>query len=185
MFVTWRLAGTLPAALIASLRRSQLSARRRFAVADKFLDRGATGPQWLDQPRVATIVRDSILRGDAQLRQYGLIAYVVMPNHVHLLIEPPLPLSRILRGIKGTTAQAANRALNRVGLPFWQDESFDHWVRSGAETEKIIRYIEHNPVEAGLVRAAADWRWSSASEAVAQALLSVRVGSSKADAVIP
>lgn len=45
---------------------------------------------------------------------------------------------------------------------FWQDESYDHWVRSGEEFERIVRYIEANPVRAGLLERVEDWRWSSA-----------------------
>jgi hypothetical protein len=50
-----------------------------------------------------------------------------------------------------------------TGSYFWQDESFDHWVRNPAEWEKIRTYIERNPVSAGLVARPEDWPWSSAS----------------------
>jgi len=174
IFITWRLIDTLPRALIASLRSSPLSSRRKFAVTDRFLDRACSGPRWLTVPEIAGVVRDSILKGASELPQYNLIAYVVMPNHVHLLIEPALPLARITRGIKGTTARSANLILGRPGERFWQDESFDHWVRTAAEGEKIIRYIEQNPVKAGLTATCTGWPWSSASPPVGQALLPVR-----------
>jgi hypothetical protein len=52
--------------------------------------------------------------------------------------------------------------LGRTGKPFWQDESFDHWVRDGAQFESVRAYIEQNPVKAGLVAKPEEWRWSSA-----------------------
>lgn len=81
-----------------------------------------------------------------------------MPNHVHLLILPKIAAPKIMRWLKGSTARTANQLLGRTGLPFWQDESYDHWVRGPKEFGGIIGYIEENPVSAGLV----DWRWSSA-----------------------
>jgi REP element-mobilizing transposase RayT len=87
---------------------------------------------------------------------------VVTPNHVHLLILPKEALSVITRGLKGSTARQANQLLGRTGQRFWQQESFDRWVRNDREFERIARYIEENPVSAGLVRAAALWPWSSA-----------------------
>jgi type I restriction enzyme R subunit/putative DNA methylase len=92
-----------------------------------------------------------------------LHAYVVMPNHVHALLEPRVALRRITGGIKGQSARDANRKLGRAGQPFWQDESFDHWVRNAAELERIRKYIEQNPVKAGLAKYAGQWRWSSAN----------------------
>ena len=58
---------------------------------------------------------------------------------------------------------SANQLLGRVGSTFWQDESFDHWVRNDHQFERITRYIEDNPVTAGLVKCAAEWPWSSAT----------------------
>ena len=59
-------------------------------------------------------------------------------------------------------AAAANLLLSRTGESFWQSESFDHWVRNAGEMSKIVRYIENNPVTAGLTTRAEDHRWSSA-----------------------
>ncbi|HEX8847496.1 MAG TPA: hypothetical protein VF791_22830, partial [Pyrinomonadaceae bacterium] len=66
--------------------------------------------------------------------------------------------------IKGFTAREANKLLNLTGQPFWQDESYDRWVRDETELKRIIRYIEHNPVSAGLVAKPEDWPWSSATK---------------------
>jgi REP-associated tyrosine transposase len=75
---------------------------------------------------------------------------------------PIAPLSQITNGVKGVSARDANRILGRVGKKFWQDESFDHWVRNAKQFDRIRAYIEWNPVAAGLVRRPEDWRWSSA-----------------------
>ena len=85
-----------------------------------------------------------------------------MANHVHLLVTPRTEPSRFLKSLKGFTARQANRVLGRTGEPFWQAESYDHWVRNAGEHARIRRYIEQNPVKAGLVQQAEDYRWSSA-----------------------
>ena len=108
------------------------------------------------------MVADRIHYGERQRRFYCLHAWVVMPNHVHLLLQPWQAPPVILRWLKGSTAREANRILGRTGRPFWQDETFDHWVRQEGERRKIIRYIEWNPVTAGLARYIAEWPWSSA-----------------------
>ncbi len=87
---------------------------------------------------------------------------VIMPNHVHVVFEPKAPLPGIMRWLKGRTGRTANRILGRTGIPFWQDESYDHWIRSRKELEETIRYVESNPVNARLVEAAEEWPWSSA-----------------------
>jgi len=66
-----------------------------------------------------------------------------------------------MHSIKSFTAQKANLLLDRCGLPFWQHESNDHWVRDG-EFDRIKRYIEMNPVKAGLVSEPHLYPWSSA-----------------------
>jgi REP element-mobilizing transposase RayT len=85
-----------------------------------------------------------------------------MPNHVHVVWEPRVSLSRILQWLKGVTAKRAKSLLDLDVKAFWQDESYDHWVRSERELQKIIRYVERNPVKAGLVNRIEDWPWSSA-----------------------
>jgi REP element-mobilizing transposase RayT len=85
-----------------------------------------------------------------------------MSNHVHLLITPHVQVSKLLCSLKATTAKRANLLLGRTGEPFWQDESYDHLVRNGEEFRRIQRYIEYNPVSAGLAATAEDFPWSSA-----------------------
>jgi putative transposase len=161
IFLTWRLFGSLPIEFLKSLAKLHVNSGKQFAVADRMLDAAATGPLWLREPEIATCVNEAILRG-AKLGQYNLLAHVVMPNHVHLLVEPSVPVARITRGIKGVSARDANVLLDRVGKSFWQPESFDHWIRNGASLERTIFYIENNPVRARLAKRAEDWKWSSA-----------------------
>ena len=92
-----------------------------------------------------------------------LFAYVVMSNHVHVLLAPIVEMPRITKSLKGSTARRANLVLGRSGRPFWHRESFDHWVRNDFERRRIIGYIESNPVTAGLAAKEQDWPWSTAS----------------------
>jgi putative transposase len=96
------------------------------------------------------------------LGHHLLCAFVVMPNHVHLLAAPAVTLPRITKSLKGITGKRANAMLTLTRSPFWQEESYDHLVRDEREFDSIRNYIERNPVRAGLVREASEYRWSSA-----------------------
>ncbi len=130
---------------------------------DAELDKAATGPLWLREPKIAEYVEAAIFRGE-EMKQYELDTYVVMPNHVHALLWPWIAMERITGGIKGVSARDANATLGRTGRHFWEDESFDHWVRNDVELRRIRIYIERNPVTAGLVARPEDWPWSSAAK---------------------
>src|SRR5438105_1390890 len=101
-------------------------------------------------PEIATVVVNSLRDGELRFHRYELHFFVVMPNHVHLLVTPHVTAPQWLGPLKGFIAHEANRILTRSG-PFWQDESYDHLVRSDAEFDRIRGYIENNPVKAGLV----------------------------------
>ena len=159
IFLTWRLHGSIPRSVNAL---SLVGAEYEFAASDHELDQALTGPRWLQDERVAQCVLNAVRYGERPLGLYELRAWVLMINHVHLLIYPQAKLSRITKAIKNFSARQANAILGRTGEPFWQDESYDHWVRSSEELEKIVRYIEENPMSAGLVERAESWRWSSA-----------------------
>ncbi len=120
------------------------------------------GPSWLKQPRIAACVADTIRFGEQARGYYELIAFVVMPNHVHLLISPKVTASKITQFVKGVSAKRANEILGRTGEHFSQDESSDRWVRSNKEMGNIIRYIELNPVRANLAEEPQLFRYSSA-----------------------
>jgi REP-associated tyrosine transposase len=125
------------------------------------LDAGSSGPLWLKDPEIGDCVERTILCG-AGVGHYVLRAYVVMPNHVHVLLEPLVPLHKLMAAVKGVSARDANGKLGRTGKPFWQDESFDHWVRDAGQFARTKTYIENNPVKARLCAKPEDWPWSSA-----------------------
>jgi putative transposase len=164
LFITWRLFGSLP----ANCRPPSAAETnaQQFVSFDRELDRARTGPVWLKEPTVAEVAFRELRRAHLESKLLRLRAYVLMANHVHILVEPLAPLSKITHQIKGATAYRANLVLSRTRQRFWQDESFDHWVRNPAEGEKIRQYIENNPVVAGLVARPQDWPWSSASRPI-------------------
>lgn len=90
---------------------------------------------------------------------------VVMPDHVHMISTPsnddkgnPFGLAEIMSGIKGASAHSINKALNRRGR-VWQDESFDHILRSDESAYNKVMYICENPVRKGLVKEVDDYPW--------------------------
>jgi putative transposase len=161
LFLTWRLAGSLPSSgpeVLSTHRTSRLG----FAQQDERLARSSSGPFWLRDPRVARMLEQALRHGETVRKLYVLYAWVIMPNHVHVVLEPCLALPRIMCWLKGRTARKANQILGRRGSPFWQDESFDHWIRTAEELNDWIGYVERNPVEAGLAGNEEQWPWSSA-----------------------
>jgi REP element-mobilizing transposase RayT len=162
IFITWRLEGSLPSKVLQRLSLLHFEPGKQFLTADRCLDGARHGPLWLKDPAVAECVERALRRGADELRVFELNAYVILANHVHLLIAPAAPLARITKGIKGASAREANQILHRPGRSFWQDESFDHWIRTPAECERVRNYIHQNPVTAGLLTRPEDWRWSSA-----------------------
>ena len=161
LFINWRLHGSLPAKIQS--RQTQNGSGKAFVAFDHLLDKATSGPLWLKDSRIAQLVTNALKFGESDLKLYRLDAFVIMANHVHVLLTPHAALSRITEAIKGYTAQKANEVLNRTGKRFWQEESFDHWVRNEEEFRRIMRYIEHNPVAAGLVEKPEYWSWSSAT----------------------
>jgi putative transposase len=159
VFLTWRLDGSLPPHRPFP---ATLSSGQAFAVMDRLLDQTRSGPFYLRRPELAEMVVKAIQYSATVLGHCTLHAYVVMPNHVHLLVSPAVALCKLTKSLKGITAKRANAMLALTGSPFWQDESYDHLVRQAGELDKIRYYIEENPVRAGLVMAASQYRWSSA-----------------------
>ena len=163
LFVTWRLAGSLPRGRFTrGLAGGSAcpTAGQAFVARDREMDRAAFGPVWLKDARIARVVADTLLYGESGRCFYQLRAWVIMPNHVHVLLLPKTDV--ITRWVKGSTARQANLILGRTGAAFWQDESFDRRVRNDWELDRIIRYVEYNPVCAGLVGSPGDWTWFSA-----------------------
>jgi putative transposase len=161
LFLTWHLHGSLPNSHFPPARK--VSDGEAFVWVDRYLDRAHSGPVYLRREAIATLIIQSLFRGES-LGHYRLGPFVIMANHVHLLLLPLIPPSLLLKSLKGSTAREANRLLGRTGEPFWQRESYDHWVRNETEWSKITAYIEGNPVKAGLVSRVEDYPWSSANE---------------------
>lgn len=188
-FVTFRLADSLPREVFFKLQQERAERLNRvclqqsatgkvqatksrsaalqeierdyFRRIEEYLDKGS-GECWLRRPEIAGLVGGAL--GLFQGERYQLRAWVVMPNHVHVVLWP-MPnhtLSAILKGWKGYTAREANKLLGRTGQSFWQRESYDHWIRNDVEHHRCCRYVTNNPVKARLCRAAEDWPWSSA-----------------------
>ncbi len=133
--------------------------RERHRQLEVYLDKGR-GNCHLRIPRIAGIV-DAAFQYYHQ-RYYVLRAWVIMPNHVHLLFRvDATPLGKIIKQLKQYTARKANELLKQRGQ-FWAEDAWDTYMRDAAHELQTRRYIEGNPVKAGLVKTAQDWPWSSA-----------------------
>jgi REP element-mobilizing transposase RayT len=159
-FVTFRLADAFPAEL-----RSEWEAllkvednRSRLRQLEKYLDKGR-GDCHLKRPEVARLV-EGALRFFHGTR-YDLQAWVVMPNHVHVLFtQRDGLLGRVVGSWKSYTAKKANKMLQRTGQ-FWDEDYWDTYMRDETHAERTCRYIESNPVKARLALEPAQWAWSS------------------------
>lgn len=182
-FVTFRLHGSIPLTKLRALKEKYddllLSAsneeekyrlhKRYFGEYDRLLDAIECGPTYLEQAKVAEIVKEEMELWDEVL--YDLLAYCIMPNHVHFLIDTSVQLQegevtneslylhQIMKKVKGRSAMFCNKHLNRPNQ-FWQRESYDHLVRDEKELLNIISYILENPVKAGLVKHWQEWSYS-------------------------
>ena len=197
LFITFRLAGSLPRAVLEELqheraraekalaeigdpaaryRQNDLDNRRYFQRWDRALDADTQGPRWLARPEIAELVAEALHYRDGKV--YELLAYCIMPNHVHLICrignpadddsgrignpsydERPVALHKIMQSLKRHTARQANLKLGRQGA-FWQEESYDRVVRDAGELQRIIDYVVNNPVKAGLAHDWQEWPWS-------------------------
>jgi REP element-mobilizing transposase RayT len=165
--MTFRLFDSMPQEVLelwrqelVSLPRKEHDLERRKRI-DAYLDQGQ-GSCYLQDDRLAEIVQNALLHFDGE--RYALHAWVVMPNHVHTMFTPQVgwALSQIAHSWKSYTANECNKVLKRKG-EFWQPEPFDRYIRNERHYANAVRYIEENPVKAGLCKAPEDWRWSSAS----------------------
>lgn len=166
-FVTWRLDGSLPVTRVADFWTAD---GPKFVALDQLLDAASRGPRWLERLDIAGVVADALFKGERESR-YELGAWVLMPNHVHMAVCPlgDHDLASTVRGIKSSSAREANRLLNRSGSRFWARDYFDRRIRDRDHEGRVTRYIENNPVKAGLCGRVEDWPWSSAGENAAEA----------------
>ena len=91
-------------------------------------------------------------------KKYELYAAVVMNNHAHMIINPTDTLSKIMHSIKSFTAHQINKASNRKGK-LWQDENFDRAIRDEEEFLEKINYIANNPIKANLANKYEEYKW--------------------------
>ncbi len=146
---------------------------------------------WLDagygscalmRPDIRQVVQDCLLRFEGE--RLRLHAGVIMPNHVHLLLEPLAgnELSELLKGIKGASARKANHILKSTGTAFWMDESYDHIVRSERQYKHFSDYIANNPVKSKL---SADQFWLFQSDSDSDTDIPVCAGNTGIPACAP
>ncbi len=165
-FITLHLADSIPKNLITRWKQElfhldeneeRMVLQRRI---EKYLDLGY-GNCFLKKPGIARIVQESLLKFDAV--RYNLFSWAVMPNHSHFLLTrfKDWKLERIMHTHKSYTAHEANKLLSRTGK-FWMDEYFDRYIRNAEHFRNTVRYIENNPVKAGLCKKPSDWPFSSA-----------------------
>ena len=170
--ITYRLADSLPQEKLRLLESELLtlpedireSAKRR--KIETWLDSGL-GCCALRHPEVARYVQNSFLHFHGE--RYHLHAWCIMPNHVHVLIEPLDELALIVHGWKSFTSRwvLTRNTVLELGVPgknFWMREYWDRYIRDGTHYQKTVDYIHRNPVSAGLFSTPEAWPWSSASK---------------------
>ena len=168
--VTFRLADSLPQEKLRCLEKeleglpdTQAERQQRIAI-ETWLDAGM-GCCVLRHSKIAELVQENLLRFDGE--RYRLFAWCIMPNHVHLLLEPLVSLAAIMQRLKSWTARASRAKALELGLAvpdhgFWMREYWDRFIRHEEHFEQVVWYIQENPVKAGLCHVAEEWQWSSA-----------------------
>ncbi|MBI5658240.1 MAG: DUF1156 domain-containing protein [Nitrosomonadales bacterium] len=170
--ITFRLADAVPAETVKQWRQEleltpetdagdsrNIELRERL---EHYEDQGH-GACHLRNKEAATAVQDALQHFDG--KRYRLLAWCVMPNHVHVLIEtqPGHSLSDVVHSWKSFTANIINRLIGSEG-PFWMPEYFDRFIRDDRHLQAVVEYIENNPINAGLADTPQAWRFSSAHE---------------------
>lgn len=182
--ITFRLAFSLPAKtkrrlkeekreydrISKNLSGSELQAytnefdKKYFEEFDNFLDKYSKSPMWLSIDEIAQEVANSIHFQEHKL--YILHAYCIMPNHVHMIIQPQksqgedfYSIAKILYSLKRYTANSCNKILKRNGQ-FWQHENYDHFVRDEKDLAYQIYYLLYNPVKAKLIDKTQNWKYT-------------------------
>ena len=167
-FITYRLANSLPLKIVAKIQaaiknnelKDDIHFKRLLIKYDKLLHDSSRDVKYLSDPRVAEICKHTLHYPDN--KDYKLICYCIMPNHIHLVFEllgKNKGISKIMQSIKRISARKSNLILNRTGT-FWQDESYDRLVRDDKELYFVIRYVLMNPVNAGLTNHWSNWKYT-------------------------
>lgn len=169
--VTFHLADSLPQTVLLRFEAElkTLPAEKRDVERRKRMDAcidAGHGSCVLRKPDIADMVQRSLLIFDSQ--RYRLLAWVVMPNHVHVLFQPMngWTVAKIVASWKKFTAHKIcddrRNSGEEPGAPVWHREYWDRYIRDQRHFEQAIWYIHQNPVKAGLAASAERWRWSSA-----------------------
>ena len=166
--ITYRLHDSLPSQVLAQYEdelkhlKSGQRERERRQLIEEYLDQGA-GSCVLNNEAIAQTVQQNLLHFDGI--RYKLHAWVIMPNHVHVLVTPVevVLLSNIIHSWKSYTAKKANEILG-CRAEFWQREYFDRSIRNQSHFCDVVSYIHNNPVKSGLCKSPSDWLFSSASK---------------------
>ena len=165
--LTYRLADSLPVEALERMRADlppgpdgapdQQALRQR---VEAWLEAGH-GACLLRQDAAAEAVLAHWRQRDGE--DYRLIAWVIMPNHVHICIEVTAgrSLTSIVEAWKSCSSRSIRAAIGGSGV-VWQRDYWDRWIRDDEHLARVVRYIERNPVQAGLVEEVDAWRWSSA-----------------------
>jgi type I restriction enzyme R subunit/putative DNA methylase len=188
--ITFRLADSLSQAELKQLelKLALLPEVRRDTEKRKNIE------QWLDagmgccalgNAQAAARVQESLLHFDGD--RYRVLAWVIMPNHVHVLIDPVQPLAKIVQGWKSFTARwllAHNERLG-LGIPdphhVWMRDYWDRYIRDDEHLRATIDYIHQNPVKARLCREPREWPWSSAGRSPGRPDVLVGMANAKAN----
>ncbi|HFD81613.1 MAG TPA: transposase [Gammaproteobacteria bacterium] len=168
--ITFRLADSLPREKLLELesalraRPRHRRTRARVRTIDRWLDAGM-GCCALRHPCLAMRMQRALWHFDGE--RYRLLAWCVMPNHVHVLIEQLDALPRIVGSWKSYTGRwaLAHDVVLGLGIPgkrLWMRDYWDRYIRDQRHLDAVRTYIDRNPVKAGLCRRAEDWPWSSA-----------------------
>jgi len=165
-FISIHLADSVPKTVIEKWKReldTKNSTQDKILLQnriERYADQGF-GEALLKDHRVAEMVQETLLGDDG--KKYRLSAWVVMPNHVHLLAAgfENYTVSDIMQSFKSLTAHKSNRLLGRSGQ-FWMLDYFDRYIRNVKHYKKTVEYIENNPVKAGLCSKPEEYRFSSA-----------------------
>ncbi len=145
--------------------QAYIELKRLFGRWDYELDHAKDSPRWLGDKRIASIIAGSLHHLDQKM--YSLIAFTVMPNHVHTVFKPlyssetnqDVSIAKIMQSWKRYSARNSNDLLGRSGQ-FWQHENYDHVARDTDELTGIINYVLNNPVKVGLAKKWQDWPWT-------------------------
>ena len=159
--ITFRLADSLPREFYEKAAALTPSSTDLFFALERAID-GGPGSCLLADSKNGSVVRDALERFDGE--RYLLLAWVIMPNHVHVMIEQVAGhrLADVVQSWKSFTAHALNKERGSRGK-VWAPEYFDRYVRDERHYANAKYYIENNPVKARLVGRPEDWPLSSAT----------------------